>query len=272
MSYSRIRTSLAIGFSRISCVKKYVRKQVLRSIPYCHGIGDFCDEDVFVVGYPKSGNTWMQNIISGLKYGLHSQQNTNRLVQALVPDVHSQQYYQRFSDSMCFKSHHLPQKGYRNVIYIVRDGRDVAVSYWHYYRSLKGVELSLDEIIESPIGVYGTWSQHVAAWLANPYNANLMLVKYEEMLDDPLAEIKKVVKFLGCDYDEALINDVIKANSFDQLKRKESKYGLGHSVWNDKGCFFRRGVRGSFLDEMPASTIERFNRLNGELLERLSYR
>jgi len=45
-------------------------------------------EDIFIVGYPKSGNTWMQNLVAGVIYGIDARLAPDSLIQDLVPDVH----------------------------------------------------------------------------------------------------------------------------------------------------------------------------------------
>src|SRR4051812_37715144 len=84
-------------------------------------IDEYHPEDVFIVGYPKSGNTWFQNLICGLMYGVDSRVCPALLVNDLVPDVHFNEYYHRYSTPMFFKSHSLPRPEYRRVVYLVRD-------------------------------------------------------------------------------------------------------------------------------------------------------
>ncbi len=64
------------------------------------------------------------------------------VIQDLVPDVHSQPWYRRYSTPMFFKTHDLTRPEYRPVVYLVRDGRSVMVSYFHHLRALneRGVD------------------------------------------------------------------------------------------------------------------------------------
>jgi hypothetical protein len=70
-------------------------------------------QDVFVVGYPKSGNTWYQCLLAGLVYGCNPALTPDTVVQELVPDVHGKKVYRRFGERAFFKSHHLPAPEYR---------------------------------------------------------------------------------------------------------------------------------------------------------------
>src|SRR5579862_9101604 len=100
--------------------------------PELQSITDFDPKDIFVVAYPKSGVTWMQYLLAGLIFGIDARHAHDSLVQDLVPDVHQRTFYRRHMTPTFFKTHHLPQPEYRRVIYLVRDGRDVMVSYFHF--------------------------------------------------------------------------------------------------------------------------------------------
>ncbi|MDB6057814.1 MAG: Sulfotransferase, partial [Verrucomicrobiales bacterium] len=112
-------------------------------------IDEFQPEDVFIVGYPKSGNTWFQNLISGLIYGVDSRLCPTRLVNDIVPDVHFNEYYHRYSTPMFFKSHSLPRPDYRRVVYLLRDGRDAMVSYFHYLEAIEKKQLDFLALVKT---------------------------------------------------------------------------------------------------------------------------
>lgn len=97
-----------------------------------HPINESHPSDVFVAGYPKSGITWIQYLLAGLTCGVDASSAPDTLVQALVPDVGYQKFYMRFATPTFFRTHFLPQSSYRRVIYLVRDGRDVMVSYFSF--------------------------------------------------------------------------------------------------------------------------------------------
>src|SRR5690242_14739611 len=47
-------------------------------------------QDIFIVGYLKSGNTWMQYLLAGLMFGIDMRIGPHSLVQHLITDVHSE--------------------------------------------------------------------------------------------------------------------------------------------------------------------------------------
>lgn len=210
-------------------------------------------QDIFIAGYPKSGNTWMQSLISGLLYGIDTQYLPDRLAQEIVPDVHARSYYTRFGSINFFKSHHLPQPTYKRVIYLVRDGRDAMVSYYAYNKKL-GLELTLAEMVKEGKGLFpGKWHEHVNAWMNNPYQADMMIVKYEDLYLDAAKELKRICEFATLDRNDELIQRVIQGNTLDLMREKAKKYnGMGHIKWKgDKALdFFRKGGVGNHTTEM----------------------
>ena len=95
-------------------------------------ISDLDPQDIFIAGYPKSGNSWFQELIAGVVYGVMPEFSLPALVHELVPDVHFKAFYQRFNTPMFFKTHSLPRPEYKRVVYLLRDGRDAMVSYFHH--------------------------------------------------------------------------------------------------------------------------------------------
>lgn len=102
------------------------------------------EDDIFVVSYPKSGATWLQNLISGLVHRVDPATTPDTVIQELVPDVHYKSEYQRcYGNRSFFKSHSLPDPQYRNVVYLLRDGRDAMVSYCHHMGALESPPMQL---------------------------------------------------------------------------------------------------------------------------------
>ncbi|QDO93678.1 sulfotransferase domain-containing protein [Formosa sediminum] len=231
-------------------------------------------DDVFIVGFPKSGNTWMQSLMAGVLYGIDTEFMPDKLAQEIVPDVHARKYYKRFGVINFFKTHHLPKPNYKKVIYLVRDGRDAMVSYYHFNKNL-GVDVTLEEMVKYGKNVYpAKWVEHVNSWQKNPYNADILIIRYEDLLNQPLIELNKICSFVNIERSEELLNKVIVGNEIDKMrKRVKQTGGLGNKMWEgDKGVkFFRKGKSGSYKSEMPLELISYFNEESSSALKLFNY-
>ena len=86
-------------------------------------------DDVFLVSYPKSGNTWMRFLVGNLVFP--NDPITFANVERRVPSIYgmSGRKLRLVPRPRYIKSHEPFHSKYQNVIYVVRDPRDVAVSY-----------------------------------------------------------------------------------------------------------------------------------------------
>jgi Sulfotransferase domain len=236
-------------------------------------INQFLPEDVFIVGYPKSGNTWFQHLISGLVHGVDARTSPPLLANDLVPDVHLNAFYRRYSTPMFFKSHSLPRADYRRVVYLLRDGRDAMVSYFHYLEALRGAKLDFLELVTAGAPeIPCQWHQHVDAWLQNPHDARMLVIKYEDLLSKPVEQLERFCRFINLDRGPRQLAAVAEAAQFRNLRSKEARLGLGRTgVWPADKFFFRRGVMGSYLDEMPSNVLQAFMREASDTLRRNGY-
>ena len=109
-------------------------------------------DDIFVVTYPRSGTTWMQMILYQLT--TDGSMEISHIAQHspwFERSADSDQGYEDRAAPRVFKSH-LPfeqiPKGPGRYIYVARDGRDVAVSYFNFYRSHNGYKGTFAEFFE----------------------------------------------------------------------------------------------------------------------------
>jgi hypothetical protein len=214
--------------------------------------------DVFIAAYPKSGSTWFQNLVAGALYGLDPEQTPDRLVQDLVPDVHYKQHYKRYRTPTFFKTHDLPRPQYRRVVYLLRDGRDVMVSFWHHLQTLTRREVDFLTLVRDAVGLPCKWHCHVNAWAANPYGAQMLVIRYEDLHADPVRQLQRCCEFAGEPRDTAFCERVAAHCTFAAMRAREQRFGWDNAAWPRDKPFIRRGLVGSYRDEMPPDVLTAF--------------
>ncbi|MFI5103169.1 MAG: sulfotransferase domain-containing protein, partial [Terriglobales bacterium] len=165
-------------------------------------------DDTFIVSYPRSGNTWTRFLVANLVYG--GEPVTFANIERLIPDCEAQssRYLKRVARPRIIKSHEYFDPRYKKVIYIVRDPRDVAVSYYDFSRKYRHIEDSYP--LERYIGDFvsgrlisadwGTWGENVGTWVAALNGRpTFLLLRYEDLIADTPSELAKVARFFGVD-------------------------------------------------------------------------
>lgn len=229
--------------------------------------------DIFIVGYPKSGNTWTRFLVAGAIFGIDIELAPSSVVYSLVPDVHHSHFYQRFCTPTFFKSHRLPQADYRRVIYLMRDGRDVMVSYFHHLSAMGRGGLDIVDFIRDFKPRWGRWHEHVEAWTRNPYGAQMLIVTYEELVRSTLSQLKRICDFAGVERTDDRLQRVVESTSFEALRHHEEvdpNFRESRS-WPAEARFFRRGQVGSFRDELTQEAQGEFLKQARSMLERFGY-
>ncbi len=230
-------------------------------------------EDIFIAGYPKSGNSWFQNLIAGLVFGILPDRGHPRLVLEVIPDVHQKNVlFRRYQTPSFFKTHHKPMPQYQNVVYLLRDGRDVMVSYWHFLQAIQNVKIDFATMVQTGEHLYPCkWQEHVETWMANPYNARMLVIKYEDLLCDPIPQLKRFCAFSGIEADTGFLEMISHSATFEKLQEKERRLWVPDSGWPKDKQFYRRGVEGSFRDEMPDDVLQAFLKEAGDTLKQQGY-
>ena len=236
----------------------------------------------YIVSFPKSGNTWMRIILSNI---LSTEKGGNiflKEIQALVPDSHIPAQLDAAGKSgslfsslkFQFVKSHDPYSGFfkgKNVIYIVRDGRDVLNSYYNYSNARSEEKLKMLDLIKSN-DEFGDWSTHIKSW-HNGGHGKFILLRYEDLLADTENEMKRLLKFIDFEVSEEVLKLAIKNSKFEKLRSLENTKGV---VYNDKlknktSKFFRKGISGDWKNSFSKEDLKHFYTLNSEEMKLCGY-
>jgi len=224
-----------------------------------------------VVGYPKSGGTWMCKLLAHALDLPFAQ--TPFLPVAMPCILHGHWRYHR---------------AFRGVTCTVRDGRDIMVSYYHYCKlqysdgpappvrtlikklyghnpDLTAVRENLPRFIEyvsrHPIGTRLNWSLYCADWEDRP---GVVTVRYERMIFDPAGELQRVLGEHGRSVAPSRIAQALDVNSMVSVTGRQPGQ-------EDEGAFIRKGVVGDWRSSFSDESCEMFASQAGDTLVQLGY-
>ncbi|XP_069803468.1 sulfotransferase 2B1-like [Dendropsophus ebraccatus] len=243
------------------------------------------DDDVFNVTYPKSGTTWLQEILSliysnGDPTPVKATYSWDR-----VPwiEQHSGRQHLENKPSPRLITTHLPfhlfpqsfSKTKAKVIYTIRNPKDVCVSLYYFSKIAQFMEYRDDfqdfvSLFLSKDIIFGRWFEHVKGWLTLKDSPNLLILSYEDMIKDLKSNVTKICKFLGKELDDAAINSVVEHSSFQAMKSNPmSNYSaVPNEIFNkDHGNFYRKGIAGDHKNHFTPAQEEEFERIYKECMK-----
>jgi aryl sulfotransferase len=170
----------------------------------------------------------------------------------------------------------------RSAIYIIRDPRDVAISYAHH----EGMDVDWGVRRLASRGAagrrgrgglspqfrqrLGSWSEHVRGWVdVTPFPVEVL--RYEDFVSAPVATFSRGLRSAGLDgVDEASVAAAVERASFARLRDAEARDGFRESTGPDRP-FFRRGQAGAWRDELSLDQAARIEAEHGEVMARFGY-
>ena len=244
--------------------------------------------DIFIATYPKSGTTLVHMILYQLLTdGDMSVPHLNRFAPYLEDivkggaQVGDPAHRGRLPGPRRIAKTHLPYnvvpKGCGRYIYVVRDGRDAAVSYYHHHRR-NGYDKSFPVFFHeflSGLDRFGSWFEHVEQWARNRDRLNVLYLKFEEMLADLEGAIRRVAAFCDIPIREEEMPRILEGCSFDFMRQHEAKLDVRTRRCGDldpeNDHFVRKGKAGGWVDyldpHLRALYDAQFERYFGKPLE-----
>jgi hypothetical protein len=240
-------------------------------------------DDTLVVSYPRSGNTWTRFLIANL---VHPEKTiTFANIESLIPDTSSisSRALKRISRPRIIKSHDYFDHRYPKVIYIVRDPRDVALSYYDFQRKYRHIEDKypleryVDDFVNGRLisASWGTWAENVGSWIATRgHTENFLLLRFEDMLEDTQRELVRIAQFLNVSVTSETLERAIVNSAADRMRQME-KQEEGQWVATKKHRkdipFVRVAKAGGWKTNLPAPCVMQIEAAWGELMSSLRY-
>lgn len=277
------------------------------------------DGVIWLASYPRSGNTWLRMALAALRSGadsidINGFRERNEVIAGLretfdmlmpfdaadlrVDEILAgrPELLRRFAGTLpprsLLKTHDafvrtphgewlVPPEVTAASIHVVRDPRDVAISYAaHRGAPIDGIIAFMADPdamlarggrepsaqLPQPLG---SWSTHAAGWLDDAVPTPL-LVRYEDMIADLPEVLRRVADHLGWMIEPGAPERAAAATRFDMLREAEAEKGFGERPPAAER-FFRSGRAGGWRDVLSADQALRIERAHGPMMTRLGY-
>ena len=278
---------------------------------------------IWLSSFPKSGNTWMRAFLSSYLYlDLDKENFTFNLLKKIerFPNLNqlnnigikpksfldvakswipTQNHINLNNKINLLKTHqafgnfeNFPFTDSNNTlgaIYLVRDPRDVLISYSKHMK--QSIDKTLDLVLEddskgnlfegknSVIGeMRGSWSQHYNSWKYSNLKDKI-IIKYEDLINNPFDTFSKVISHLNylfrklsfpLETNAERIRKCIEISNFNNLQNLEKKSGFSDNI-NSGATFFNKGTTNQWQGELNDKIIYKIEKKFKKEMKELNY-
>ncbi len=202
----------------------------------------------YLVGFPRSGTNFLQSVLEGssglLCKSIYSYPKVSSK-DILSLKSHTPSYEFLLDEiSRYVPGFEVPEK----AILIVRDPRDVFISFYEFVRSTKDVSIAQSDFLNkvsyffatfkdhhninsrkseiAPLSIFHAYKKHIDSWFVHrEQSLDCHVVKYENLILSPEAEFQHIFDFLNLDCVLEKDRLELKVSQYSSTKRKRGVSG-----------------------------------------------
>ncbi len=139
------------------------------------------------------------------------------------------------------------------TVILLRNPKDLLVSYYHYYRMSKSLGLfpgswnEFFELVKDKRLMFGDYFDWCCSWWPMRHEDNVLVIKYEDMVRDLPRCVLALAAFCGRDISHATLSRILQRGSFEAMK-KNPKTNMTEfkALRHEISPFFRKGIIGDW--------------------------
>jgi hypothetical protein len=211
-------------------------------------------------------------------------------IESRIPEIYfnNDRFMRGLPRPRILKSHDCFQPHYPRVMYLVRDPRDVAISFYHHNVKAGNIpdNYSMDEFVPRFIAgefdqKFGSWRDNVLSWtVLRGESPSFIMLKYEDMKSNTASAVLKIAEFLrqcgfrAIDCTPEAIRRAIELSSPERMRALEKTeagaWVLTKSTRPDKP-FVRSATSGGWKSQLSAESVDAIESAWGGLMQQLGY-
>ncbi|KAL8611072.1 hypothetical protein ACOMHN_064363 [Nucella lapillus] len=225
------------------------------------------DDDIILCSYPKTGCHWLWEIVYHLRAGtteMGSVYKINYMIENTPEDQQLKLPPQRILNTHVL-FHQLPQKvqdGKAKIIFLYRNPKDVAVSFYNHHRKIHEYEYQ-GEFSDYLPGLFlkgkvdfGSYFDYIRDWereMDSRPGLPVFMVSYEELHADTFKKAKELAEFMGSSVDNDTIRGIVDKCSFNNMRERKGPFW---TALYGEPVMYRRGRVGDWKNWFTAAHSE----------------